>query len=50
MKKKSGRCSMGVKVKKHLKEDMGEFREQIADDKKLLKVMKSKMSSKARSK
>lgn len=50
MKKKSKKLALAPTVKKHLKEDMGEFREQIADDKKLLKSMKSKMSSRARSK
>lgn len=50
MKKK--KCSSALKpvVKKHLKEDMKEFREQIQDDKHLLKVMKGKMKARARSK
>lgn len=39
MKRKNGKMK---KVLKHLKEDTKEFREQIADDKKLAKSIKGK--------
>lgn len=38
------KCGKALKPKmiKHLKEDTKEFKEQIADDKKMLKVLKKK--------
>lgn len=39
---------LGKKVLKHLKEDTGEFREHIKDDKKLVKTIKKNMSSKGK--
>lgn len=49
MAKKMKKCPMGTKVKKHLKEDIHEFREQIGEDKALIKSMKGKMKSRSRS-
>ncbi len=37
---------MKKKVLKHLKEDTQEFKEQIADDKKLTKIVKAKPKAK----
>lgn len=41
---------MTKKVAKHLKEDIHEFKEGIKDDKSLIKSMKSKMRTRAKSK
>ena len=48
MAKKKKSSGLKPMVKKHLKEDIGEFREQIQDDKKLMKAMKGKMKSRSR--